>query len=93
MMISNGMMKNMADMNDKKEETKEENTSTPVNDKKDELYKDVDSLNNLMLILSSIMTPTTTSQEIKELRNCYHDLDKRVAVLENLMKYLKLKEL
>lgn len=87
-MISNNMMKNMSEMNDKTE-VKSDDNSAQLAEKKDELYKDVDSLNNLMLILSSIMTPTTTSQEIKELRHCYHDLDKRIAVVENILKYVK----
>lgn len=83
MMINNSMVKSSSEMVNKTDDKTTDNIQT-----NDEIRKDGEPLSSLMLLLGSIL-PISTSCEIKQLQECYHDLDKRIAVIEHVLEYIR----
>lgn len=46
-------------------------------------------LGSLLTTLVSIMMPTIATYDVKEMKECYHELDKRIAVVEALLHHSK----
>lgn len=92
MMISNGMMRNAPEVEKTELKIKDENTTQAQSCENNvEIHKDSETLglSSLITALSAFMLPTATTYDVKELKECYHELDKRIAVVEALLHHSK----
>jgi hypothetical protein len=46
------------------------------------------TIDDVMSKMSDLFGATMTSDEIKDLHNCYHELDKRLAIMEALVSHM-----
>lgn len=96
MMMSNGMMRNASENNVDKTDIKikDENTTQAQSCENNvEIHRDSDmlGLSSFLTGLSALVMPTISSRELKELDDYYHDLDKRIAVVEALIQHISMK--
>lgn len=92
MMISNGMMRNAPEIEKTELKIKDENTTQAQSCENNvEIHKDSEmlGLGSLLTTLVSIMMPTIATYDVKEMKECYHELDKRIAVVEALLHHSK----
>lgn len=87
-MISNGMMRNTPEVEKTELKIKDENTTqTQTCENNVDIHKESDTLglSSLLTGLTSLMMPSISLHEIKELDDCYHDLNARLMVVEKLV--------
>lgn len=88
MIISNGMIRNATEIDKNEVKTKEDNTTQAQScENSVEIHKEngIANLGSLITGLSSMIMTPVSLQEIKELDDCYHDLNARLMVVEKLV--------
>lgn len=94
MIISNGMMRNIPDVDKTELKVKDEdNIQAQTCESKVEVHKDNAEGFNAAQMLAGLMnlwtTPMGTNADYEKLHECYHELDKKVAVLEAMLNHIK----
>ena len=94
MIISNGMMRNLPDVDKTELKVKdEENIQAQTCENKVDVHKDSNDGLNTSQLLASLMNywsaPMISNDDYKVLQECYYELDKKVAVLAAMVSHIK----